>query len=483
MIKNFQSVYTLDTNTGSIGLPAKLDYSYGVLGPSSNYGRKIAAAGDLNNDGFDDYFVSGFDLGVTQGSIAYLIYGSSNPEKTLFLRNLDGKNGVLFYQDQGDPSPPTISKLGDINGDKIDDAILGFGQSNLQGNSYIIFGGNFAGTEKFDVNLLNGINGFKITGTANGQIVCGIGDFDNDGLNDFAVRDDSNRSKIYIVRGSKDGFGKTFDLSTITKNQGLIIETAETYGYISSLSGAGDLNNDKFNDIVLAETNRFGEANYKTYSLFGNNNFDLNFNLTNIGNGNGFIVDYKDPSAISVFRCVRGGFNFNGDEYDDFVFIDTKNPKCPQTGIIVFGNKEFNKDFYIDDINGKNGMLFYYNPVDNAQTYYFIANIAGDYNNDGLDDLLFGSYPQNNYDGGLVLVFGNNENNASLNSTDINGSNGFNIKSYYGDRWNVGSAFGEIGDINNDTITDIGISAPGADWQNFYSLNFVLYGESSNGDI
>ena len=132
---------SLDGNNGFVinGIDAR-DYS----------GRSVSNAGDINGDGFDDLIIGAF-LAQPNGNIdageTYVVFGSSSFEDTLNLSSLDGSNGfVINGIDEFDNSGFSVSNAGDVNGDGIDDLIIGADPAEANGNSYagqtyVIFGG------------------------------------------------------------------------------------------------------------------------------------------------------------------------------------------------------------------------------------------------------------------------------------------------------------------------------------------------------
>lgn len=122
-------------------------------------GWSVASAGDVNGDGFDDVIVGapqlGSDLGygVSRGE-TYLVYGKADWSETpaLDLAALDGSNGfTLLGKDIGDGTGFSVSSAGDLNGDGFADLVIGAPGADKEGGfdegvSYVVFGGNFAGT-------------------------------------------------------------------------------------------------------------------------------------------------------------------------------------------------------------------------------------------------------------------------------------------------------------------------------------------------
>ena len=111
-------------------------------------GRSVSAAGDINGDGIDDVIV-GADRGDDGGAYAgeaYVIYGTAgNRAGFVDLTGLSASDGFIIQGDMaGDRAGGSVSAAGDINGDGIDDIIVGApngddGGTNA-GEAYVIYG-------------------------------------------------------------------------------------------------------------------------------------------------------------------------------------------------------------------------------------------------------------------------------------------------------------------------------------------------------
>ena len=113
-------------------------------------GFAVSRAGDVNGDGIDDVIIGARDAapnGKSGAGESYVVFGQrSGFSSTLELSELDGSNGfVINGIDAGDLSGFSVSRAGDVNGDGIDDVIIGArdaapnGKSDA-GESYVVFG-------------------------------------------------------------------------------------------------------------------------------------------------------------------------------------------------------------------------------------------------------------------------------------------------------------------------------------------------------
>ncbi|MEH1811510.1 MAG: integrin alpha [Nostoc sp.] len=183
----------------------------------------------------------------------------------LNLSELNGSNSfVINGIDSGDNLGSSVSSAGDINGDGFDDLIIGarYSDSNGQGSSYVIFGSNSGFEDSFNLSSLNGSNGFLINGIDSGDYsgisVSSAEDINGDGFDDLIIgasRANPNGQRYagesYVVFGSNSGFGASFNLSFLNGSNGFVINGI-TYDYSnSSVSSAGDINSDGFDDLII----------------------------------------------------------------------------------------------------------------------------------------------------------------------------------------------------------------------------------------
>src|SRR4028118_2323561 len=91
---------------------------------------------------------------------------------TFNLSDLNGSNGFAINGiAANDYSGRSVSSAGDVNGDGIDDLIIGASSADPNGisdagQSYVVFGSNSGFGASFNLSELNGSNGFAINGIA-----------------------------------------------------------------------------------------------------------------------------------------------------------------------------------------------------------------------------------------------------------------------------------------------------------------------------
>jgi hypothetical protein len=239
------------------------------LADSDKHGAALSAAGDINGDGLDDFVVSSFGAqpaGKYSGS-TYVVFGTESAfPADLDLGSLDGDNGFRLDGVQYDKSGWDVSAGGDINGDGIDDLVIGAvgGSQNgmFSGSTYVVFGQDAGFPAAIDLAGLDGDNGFRLDGSAayaaSGASVAGVGDFNGDGFDDFVTSAPTSSDgayaagSTYLVFGHAGAFPATMQLSALDGDNGVRFDGAAAQEYSGySVSAAGDVNGDGFDDFII----------------------------------------------------------------------------------------------------------------------------------------------------------------------------------------------------------------------------------------
>ena len=480
-----------------------------------NSGRSVSDAGDVNGDGIDDLIV-GADGAGNSGS-AYVLFGSTNGfASNLDLSALDGNNG--FRLDRGLSTNEfgySVSSAGDVNGDGIDDLIVGAPESfpngiSNAGSSYVVFGstGGFAST--FNIIELDGGNGFRITGIdeqdRSGISVSGAGDVNGDGLADViigATRGDPNRKpnagESYVVFGSSGGFASNLNLSELDGSNGFRlagISEADRSGI--SVGGAGDVNGDGLADVIIGAYWSDAGGNEdagESYVVFGSSGgFASNLNLSELDGSNRFRLRGIDADDYSGFS-VSGAGDVNNDGIADIIIGarrgDPSGIGAAGESYVVFGSSGgFASNLNLSDLDGNNG--FRIDGIGSADASGASVSSASDVNGDGITDIIIGA-PGAERDGSRAagegyVVFGSSVGfSASLDLSELDGTNGFRIDGISIDEFaNLGRSVSGAGDINADGLADIIIGAHAADpltpFNNFESFDagesYVIFGRN-----
>lgn len=424
-------VFGTDSGVASLTTPM-LDGPNGfVISP----GVSAAAAGDFNGDGFADVTVSNIYANGFRGE-TYIVFGTDSiVASPLDPSTLTWNTGLILQGESADDySGLTIAGAGDFNGDGLDDvAVSAFDLvSSFQNRQcYLVFGRRIRSLPPppvtFKLSSLNGFNGIEIVSNAGPSRPCvefgGRGDVNGDGFDDLLVRDDL-RERIHLIFGRATprlSPPTEFDVQDIDGSNGFSF-TLENSLAAPSLSAMSDVDGDGFADPVIGDLGATvgGNANAgKAYVVFGREDFATALiDLQTLDGDDGFAVQGEEESA-RLGSAASGVGDINGDGFDDILVGKARPPTEPGEALLVFGGADgFPASVSPGELDGRNGLTF--EGVANGDRTGLTVGSAGDFNGDGLFDLLISAPyadPGSNADAGLVyVVFGNGSPRATSNS-------------------------------------------------------------------
>lgn len=245
----FNNIVIFGTNTP---FPVTLDLQAIIptQGVIIDGGRNYSSVGDVNGDGFDDLSVgspfenstlvscddyySYIHVGFPRGS-NYIVFGNDNNPGTISIDALGLTQGFEVMGRAPNPNPRVAGakfgnksrKIGDINGDGIDDFAVRasgvdvdvyYGGCRSRPKSYVIFGNTDASAFPASVDDLNGINGFVIDmpSSFSTEFPHAIGDFNQDGISDIAVCVNTSlaHNNCHFIFGQNQPFTSPLNVSS-----------------------------------------------------------------------------------------------------------------------------------------------------------------------------------------------------------------------------------------------------------------------------
>jgi hypothetical protein len=315
-------------------------------GPSTEVnaglGTSIAGIGDFNGDGFDDFAVSepARDQSGSDSGAVYIFAG--NASGASFITTITPEANADFLG-------TTMTSIGDINGDGLDDLMIGAPlkdvSTNGVGKVYVVYGTTSALASSIAIGNLNtaaNFDGFEIFfgSSANagsdenlGISMSGIGDFNGDGVDDFIIAGDNGelQNEAYIIYGGDNlqsyligsvgsnlyledvvsssdlgmilNYNNDFDGDNLANQQGITVE------------GLGDLNQDGFDDLAITTT-KINGGQGEVYVIYGRDS----------GNN---ILSWTSTSEVSATAADQ---IYNGNHQDNLLY-DNGND-----GLIAKGN-------------------------------------------------------------------------------------------------------------------------------------------------
>ena len=353
--------------------------------------------GDVDNDGFEDFAIAikkynteiDGEVRTALGKV-YIFFGGPNRYRGLI--DLEDNAGASLFGANDKAEAAHIKGVGDIDGDGIDDIIVGSGFHNQVGADggkvFIIFGkprGAWLPAESLET-AADASYIAESAGDWAGHRVDGIGDVDNDGFKDFIigannadVADKTNNGKVYLILGrQRSQWGMDRSLSEASASW----HGSEKQGLGWNVTGVGDVDNDRLADFIISDKRN------KSYLLLGKSiRYQLNQNIETTAD---VIISPEISIWDDIGHDIHSLGDYNVDGYEDFI-IGVSNAPDPTLGDAVgkcylfYGRNRWPAQLDMDDADA---ILTGENSGDNAG---FSVGDNGDVNGDGINDFIIGA--------------------------------------------------------------------------------------------
>ncbi len=411
---------------------------------NASFGASVANAGDVNGDGYDDVIVGarGYSNGESAEGAAFLYLGGPSGLSTTAAWTAEPNVADANFG-------TSVSSAGDVNGDGYADVIIGanwYADGQVyEGRAYVYHGGpsGLSASPDWAVES-NMVHAFF------GDEVASAGDVNGDGYDDVIVSAPMYglNGAVFVYFGSATGLSTTADWA---------MAGDQNFGVFGSgAQGAGDVNGDGYDDIVIGAQfqGQGGQVFVYHGSAFGPS-------LSPDWVANGMQVD-----GFFGFS-VAGVGDVNGDGFDDVLIGAPQEDGGEQD--------EGRVHLVLGSVAGLETSIVW-SAEPNQANSQFGASIsgAGDVNGDGYADAIVGALSYEDEATGTGKAYLYTGNPAGLSADPVWTAQSDQSNAFFG------ITVSAAGDVNGDGVSD---AIVGADWYDNGETNegraFVYHGISS----
>ncbi len=334
----------------------------------------VASIGDVNGDGFDDFLISNYRVRTEPLQKFYLFLGKSSD----FLPQASISSADTVFIGDSEVISESISGLGDVNGDGLEDFLLG--------GVFLFFGKSVAWEQQASV--LTADVTFQLNSRRPG-ISSGarVGDVNRDGYDDILI---ATTEHLNINPGTVDGraflvFGKPSGWAAQVELESSSASFTDNHDYSLVVAGAGDVNGDGLSDFLISSPFRQGGIVY----LFFGNPFGWKGEIPLSSADASFIGGLSPRDADEAGRSMSTAGDVNGDGFSDILIGAPKNGangrRSGQTYLILGKASGWIKNASLAFVSAS-----YIGEASYDSSGGAVATI-GDVNRDGYDDFIIGA--------------------------------------------------------------------------------------------
>ncbi len=377
-----------------------------IIGEATNslFGS-VTVLSDFNGDGFADLAVGSQGFSTNQGR-AYVFHSAG--ASGIATQAATAANSIFTGESGGNIFGAAVS-VGDINGDGYTDLAIGAsGYNTSQGRAYIFYSAGASGFSTASI-LASNANAI-LTGEATGDTfgtLFQMNDLNGDGFADvvigaFAYNTYQGRLYIFQSRGSLGVASGASPTTIITGESGV---TPTAFGVNSSI---GDINGDGYNDLVVG-------AHLYPNNTFVGRVFIFHSSSSGIASMNASAANtILTAEAVSSFGINTTVVDTNGDGFGD-VIVGGHTYNSNQGRTHVFQSSGSSG---IATANASTAIAILSGEAAVNQQGRFLA--SGDFNGDGLTDLVSTSLGFNSNQGKVYII---HSTSTGLSTSSVNSSN------------------------------------------------------------
>ncbi len=395
---------TLTASTSSTIDLSRADFAFIGENEGDYAGVSVSTAGDVDGDGLSDLLVGAPDNddGGNYAGKVYLVLGSTLTASATTDIDLRQADFAFIGENQGDYAGVSVSSAGDVDGDGLDDVLIGAPYNTDRGvnagKAYLIFGSTLTASTSSTIDLAYADFAFAGESSNNfgGVSVSTAGDVDGDGLDDL----------LFGAVGNSDGgqyAGKAylFLASTVTASASTFIDLGQAdFVFVGEASedgagysarNAGDVDGDGLDDVLVGAygNDDGGSSAGKAYLLLGRSLATSTSSRFNLRQADFAFIGEAANDVAGTSVSTAG--DVDGDGLHDLLvgaYANSQYSRNAGKAYLVLGSSVATRTSSTISLSQAD-FHFYGEQIEDMAGYG--VSSAGDVNGDGVDDLLVGA--------------------------------------------------------------------------------------------